>query len=901
MKLIKLTLALALLLCGLPVPVFAATPTATSFTTAVPVSVSSYIQLQGADADGTALTFATTTSPTHGTLSQFDASTGVVIYTPASGYVGSDSFNYTVTSGGQTSSAATVTITVTNAKTRIISTLANPDGTPRQGKVTFILTQVASSPAGLIPAGSSVSAVLDATGKFDVSVYPSRAVSPQQYYQVYFVDAGGAQQRLGLYDIPASPTTITFEPYKVTNAALDAQYTFAPVQAVTALAAQLASSTATLVRAQNSLNTGLGAFWKLDEAAGTRIDTAGTANLSTSGGAVPQVSGKLGYGASFTAGGPLLFTADAPGISSTGLTSSLTIAGWCKRGNETAGHILLHKDTADGLNRDYEVAIDNADGLLKFNVSANGTSWTKTVAASSFGPVTAGSWDFFVAWYDAAAQTLNLQVNNGPVNSVSYSAGVNHGTGPLYVGGWAGGSNPFVGSLDAIGIWQKALTATERADLFNNGDGREALFTTTPGALAVTSSTEFTHEMQRDFNASGIDTLTTGSITSGTKNLTVVDSLRFSVGQGIRIEGAGALGVDLLSTVTSANGVNIVIADNASTTVSTQWVQHDDTLAIQSEINQCKANLGCADLWPEGGYPVNGPVLTTYNGQACNSQLCLPSGASEPWTLKWRTRFVNRNHEGGAPSHGVRVISNRVTGNGVFPALLSAGTWTNLYAQQGSFNVVVPDIEGFVFVGATNPTLSVLNFHQAISARVAKSFFITGEADPATQPTHNQATAVIAPGASNRIFISLEYTSVFGYYEGYRLSEGAKLYEASAYRCARGYVVEPSNGELAGTLVAAHCPIFLYFEGSATVNFQLSVERYDTGTSGSAQWYSSSAGNDIVAASGVTPSGKIEYHLNIANIGPSTSNFSTTRATNVECVNLTAPYSASTRRGQCTP
>ena len=63
-----------------------------------------------------------TSGPSHGTLSDFDSLTGEVKYTPEEGYVGDDSFTFTLsddaTAGGPgslTSDAATVTITVTAA------------------------------------------------------------------------------------------------------------------------------------------------------------------------------------------------------------------------------------------------------------------------------------------------------------------------------------------------------------------------------------------------------------------------------------------------------------------------------------------------------------------------------------------------------------------------------------------------------------------------------------------------------------------------------------------------------------------------------------------------------------------------------------------------------------------
>jgi hypothetical protein len=241
-------LTAACLLLNLPAKALAArafaAPVAVSFTTAVPVNAQSMIQLQGSDPDGTPLSYATTTTPAHGTLSQFNASTGALIYTPSVGYTGADSFQYTVTSGGDTTGAAAVTITVTNAKTRIVDTFINPDGSPRKGKISFFLTQVASSPGGIIPAKSSVSCQLTTGGACDVSVYPSRAVSPVQYYQVWHDDSTtGNSQLLGLYDIPASPATISLVGRRITDANLTAQYAFASRAEVEALTKAVADAT----------------------------------------------------------------------------------------------------------------------------------------------------------------------------------------------------------------------------------------------------------------------------------------------------------------------------------------------------------------------------------------------------------------------------------------------------------------------------------------------------------------------------------------------------------------------------------------------------------------------------------------------------------------------------------
>ncbi len=68
--------------------------------------------LTGNDIDGNPLTFAVGVSPVHGLLNM--TSTGYFTYTPAVGYIGSDSFTFHVNDGIVNSSNVTVNINVTS-------------------------------------------------------------------------------------------------------------------------------------------------------------------------------------------------------------------------------------------------------------------------------------------------------------------------------------------------------------------------------------------------------------------------------------------------------------------------------------------------------------------------------------------------------------------------------------------------------------------------------------------------------------------------------------------------------------------------------------------------------------------------------------------------------------------
>ena len=82
------------------------------------------ITLTGSDVDGPVTNFVLITLPTHGTLTGSGASQ---TYTPATNYVGADSFTFTVNDGSLTSAVATVSIMMTNVSVANVAPVANND------------------------------------------------------------------------------------------------------------------------------------------------------------------------------------------------------------------------------------------------------------------------------------------------------------------------------------------------------------------------------------------------------------------------------------------------------------------------------------------------------------------------------------------------------------------------------------------------------------------------------------------------------------------------------------------------------------------------------------------------------------------------------------------------------
>jgi cyclophilin family peptidyl-prolyl cis-trans isomerase len=180
------------------------------------------IQLQASSANsGNPITYAITSQPQNGTISQFNASTGTLVYTPNPGFQGQDSLQFTVTNttANLTSDPATVTFSTTPLPpTAATITLTVPNGTPTAVQLTgnsqnLAANQAISYALTSQPTRGTVSAFNASTGTFFYTPKTGATGTDSFQYTVTTVGAPNpgltsqpAAVNISLVNTPVAPT-----------------------------------------------------------------------------------------------------------------------------------------------------------------------------------------------------------------------------------------------------------------------------------------------------------------------------------------------------------------------------------------------------------------------------------------------------------------------------------------------------------------------------------------------------------------------------------------------------------------------------------------------------------------------------------------------------------------------
>ena len=291
-----------------------------------------------------------------------------------------------------------------------------------------------------------------------------------------------------------------------------------------------------------------------------------------------------------------------------------------------------------------------------------------------------------------------------------------------------------------------------------------------------------------NFNASGSAQTTTGSISSATSTntLTLAAALDFKNGQGITVAGAGAAGAALVTTITSGAGSTVLtLAAAASTTVSGAAVSHDDTVAIQTAINEA-FTLGSYEVdVPPGIYKFAGPANGTTNG-IINLPTVATNGAMVTFRLKGMVNVGNY------PEFSTNAFNNGVifecltppsgANSNCFSGTSSAiNTWSlvNLYLENITFRVpFVASNAGYDVTLWLNNVVNV-DLNNVTVDTTAGTNNVT-----IVIPTNSQG--IVLPTTGNYAYVRLHNVYVAGYFIAITVYEHAVFDSIFIQFCQNG-------------------------------------------------------------------------------------------------------------------
>lgn len=222
--------------------------------------------------------------------------------------------------------------------------------------------------------------------------------------------------------------------------------------------------------APSTILTNLVAYWKLDEASGSRADSQGT-NTLTDNNTVTSAAGIISNAAQFTsANSEYLDIADNAALSMGNFDFAMWA--WAYLDTKVASRSVLAKISAVGNAAGYEYDFLYSSGPDRFRFGVSDGTTITLVAADNLGSPSTATWYFISVYHDAAANTIGISVNNGATNTAAHTTGVQNLTNRFSLGR-AGEFNGqyWNGRIDEVGIRKQLLTAAEQTSLYNAGAG----------------------------------------------------------------------------------------------------------------------------------------------------------------------------------------------------------------------------------------------------------------------------------------------------------------------------------------------------------------------------------------------------------------------------------------------
>lgn len=222
----------------------------------------------------------------------------------------------------------------------------------------------------------------------------------------------------------------------------------------------------------SSLLTGLGAYWKLDEAsdgsgAVTRVDSGPNAQNLTDTNTTASAAGKISNGADFEAANAEHLSITDNAIMSVG-DIDFAFDMWLKP--ESLNLDIFGKGTNAGAANGYQYqAYSGGTGIFYWVVSY---STDRNFVNTPAGTLANGTWTYVYVYHDASKNEIGISINGATPIVAPAPGGCYDGTGGFYLGAGPAGAFPYDGIIDEVGFWRgRVLTPAEVATRYNGGNG----------------------------------------------------------------------------------------------------------------------------------------------------------------------------------------------------------------------------------------------------------------------------------------------------------------------------------------------------------------------------------------------------------------------------------------------
>jgi hypothetical protein len=327
-----------------------------------------------------------------------------------------------------------------------------------------------------------------------------------------------------------------------------------------------------------TLTASLISYWPMNESstgvgAVSRADAFGSETL-TDNNTTPSTTGIKGNAINLAvANSEYLSHADDAALSTGAVSFSLST--WVKLTSlpgAGTNRFIAAKYT-DATHAEYLLYVNNTGGVYRFRFSIynNAGASIGFVSADNFGAPTTGVWYNIVAWYDNPGETLNIEVNNGAVNSTAVTAGQTPAdTTAVFNIGAVAGVQFLDGAIDEFGFWKKVLSSQERTDLYDGGD-----------ANTYPASGQYAEANTVSLDASSYDYITLWVRASQTGTV-----LEFRISDGGGIDSTENITIDAANTwqkvywdlsdipAADRNDINALRITNLTTTANTVYLDN---------------------------------------------------------------------------------------------------------------------------------------------------------------------------------------------------------------------------------------------------------------------------------------------------------------------------------------